>query len=98
MASRIAILALAIPVAAFALLIAVPSLDEQWGSSLFHFRVVSAASLLAASACFVLIASARVHAVLHPGDARAGGDPARAGDRDADGLHDDGGAGVAGGG
>jgi hypothetical protein len=48
-----------LPAAAFAVFIAVPSLDESWGTSQFHFRVVSAASLLAASACFVLIASAR---------------------------------------
>jgi HD-GYP domain-containing protein (c-di-GMP phosphodiesterase class II) len=59
MATRIAILALAVPPALFALFMSVPSIDEMWGTSLFHFRVVSAASLLAASACFVLIASAR---------------------------------------
>ena len=59
MATRIAIVVLAIPALAFAVLMAAPSLDSSWGTSLFHFRVVSAASLLAASACFVLIASAR---------------------------------------
>jgi HD-GYP domain-containing protein (c-di-GMP phosphodiesterase class II) len=59
MATRIAMLVLLVPLATFALLLAVPALDDAWGTSLFHFRVVSAASLLAASACFVLIASAR---------------------------------------
>ncbi len=59
MATRIAIVALLIPAAMFGLFMAVPSLDKSWGTNDFHFNMVSAASLLAASACCLLVASAR---------------------------------------
>ena len=59
MAIRIVILALAIPLAAFAALLAFPEIDASWGTSSFHFYIVSAAALLAAGTCIVLIASAR---------------------------------------
>lgn len=59
MATRIAIVALAMPLALFGYLLAVPSADHQWGTFSFHFWVVSAASLLAAAACVILIFSAR---------------------------------------
>ena len=59
MAIRIACTALALPLTAFIALLLMPSLDRSWGSSGFHFYVVSAASLLAAGVCGVLIFSAR---------------------------------------
>lgn len=59
MATRIAAVALAIPAALFAFFILVPSADKSWGTFSFHFWVVSAASLLAAAACAILILSAR---------------------------------------
>lgn len=39
--------------------LAVPGLDKTWGTSNFHFYVVSAAALLAAGTCVVLVVSAR---------------------------------------
>jgi hypothetical protein len=59
MATRIAAIALAIPAALFAFLMLVPSADHQWGTQSFHFWVVSAASLLSAAACAILVLSAR---------------------------------------
>lgn len=59
MATRIAITALAIPAALFGFFLLVPSADKSWGTSSFHFWVVSAASLLSAAACVILILSAR---------------------------------------
>ena len=59
MATRISVFALAVPAAVLALLLAVPELDKPWGTFSFHFYVVSAASLLAAGACAVLVLSAR---------------------------------------
>ena len=59
MATRISFFALAAPLALLALLLAVPEMDKVWGTSSFHFRVVSAASLLAAGTCLVLVGSAR---------------------------------------
>jgi len=59
MAIKIAMLALALPLAAFAALLAFPGIDSSWGTSSFHFYIVSFASLLAAGTCVVLIASAR---------------------------------------
>ena len=59
MATRVAILALAIPLVLLAYLLAVPSADATWGTYSFHFWVVSAASLLSAAACAILILSAR---------------------------------------
>jgi hypothetical protein len=59
MAIRISFVVLAAPLAFFVLLLAAPGLDKTWGSSPFHFYVVSAASLLAAGTCGVLIISAR---------------------------------------
>ncbi len=59
MPSRIAFVVLAIPLVTFGVLLADPSLDHSWGTNSFHFWVVSAASLLAALACLLLIISAR---------------------------------------
>jgi HD-GYP domain-containing protein (c-di-GMP phosphodiesterase class II) len=59
MATRIAALALAVPLAVFAALLAFPESDKSWGTNSFHFWVVSAASLLSAAACLMLILSAR---------------------------------------
>ena len=59
MAARLAFIALAAPPALFALLLAVPGLDAEWGTASFHFYVVTAASFLAAGACGVLVLSAR---------------------------------------
>jgi len=59
MATRLAVLALAAPLALFAFLMASPAVDAPWGTQSFHFWVVSAASLLAAAACMMLILSAR---------------------------------------
>jgi hypothetical protein len=59
MPSRIAAVALAIPLIILGVMLANPSLDRPWGTFAFHFWVVSAASLLAAIACLLLIISAR---------------------------------------
>jgi hypothetical protein len=59
MAQRVAAIALAIPALLFGALLAFPSLDHSWGTFSFHFWVVSAASLLSAAACAILILSAR---------------------------------------
>lgn len=59
MATRIAFAALALPMVLFAYLLLVPSVDHRWGTNSFHFWVVSAASLLSALACAILILSAR---------------------------------------
>ncbi len=57
--ARLTLAALAVPLALFGALILFPDLDHPWGTTSFHFYVVSAASLLAAGTCVVLIASAR---------------------------------------
>ncbi len=59
MPTRIAAVALAIPLAMFVALLWIPGLDKSWGTSSFHFYVVSAATLLSAAACLILIVSAR---------------------------------------
>jgi len=59
MGIRISFVALAMPLVRLALLLAAPGLDKSWGTSNFHFYVVSAASLLAAGTCVVLVISAR---------------------------------------
>jgi HD-GYP domain-containing protein (c-di-GMP phosphodiesterase class II) len=59
MAVRLAAAALALPLALFGALLLFPAADSSWGTSSFHFYVVSAASLLAAGTCVILIASAR---------------------------------------
>lgn len=59
MATRIALAALAVPLVLFAALLYIPGLDESWGTPAFHFYAVSAASLLAAGICAVLVLSAR---------------------------------------
>jgi HD-GYP domain-containing protein (c-di-GMP phosphodiesterase class II) len=59
MAIRIAAIALAVPMIAFAAFLWIPGLDHPWGTFSFHFYVVSAASILAAISCLVLIVSAR---------------------------------------
>jgi len=59
MGIRISLLALALPALLFAALLALPGLDNSWGTSSFHFRIVSAVSLLAAAASLVLVLSAR---------------------------------------
>src|SRR3972149_3573425 len=56
---RVAVLLLAVPLTVFLALLAVPGLDRSWGSSSFHFYVVSAASLLSAAVCVALMLSAR---------------------------------------
>lgn len=58
-ATKIAVVALAIPLVIFAVLRLNPEWDRSWGTSSFHFYVVSAATLLSAGACLVLIISAR---------------------------------------
>lgn len=59
MAIRVAVVALVAPLVLLAALLALPGLDEPWGTSDFHFYVVSVASLLSAAICVLLIASAR---------------------------------------
>ena len=59
MALRAAAVALLIPLLLFATLLLVPGFDQPWGTFAFHFYVVSAASLLAAATCALLILSAR---------------------------------------
>ncbi|MEX0682964.1 MAG: HD domain-containing phosphohydrolase [Dehalococcoidia bacterium] len=59
MLQRLALVTLAVPALLFAVLLAVPSLDQPWGTNSFHFYVVSAASLMSALACLVLVLSAR---------------------------------------
>lgn len=59
MPSRIAVVALAVPLIVLGVLLANPGMDHSWFSDSFHFWVVSAASLLAALACLLLIISAR---------------------------------------
>ena len=59
MGIRISFVALAMPLLLLALLLAAPGLDKSWRTSNFHFYVVSAASLLAAGTCVVLVISAR---------------------------------------
>lgn len=59
MALRVAAIALAIPAALLAFLLAVPSSDHIWLNTTFHFWATSAACLLAAFACAILILSAR---------------------------------------
>ncbi|HUF52586.1 MAG TPA: HD domain-containing phosphohydrolase [Dehalococcoidia bacterium] len=59
MLTRIAFVALAAPMVIFATLLAFPSLDKQWGTFSFHFYVVSAACLMSAFACLILVLSAR---------------------------------------
>jgi len=59
MAIRIAALAVAVPLIAFGAFLWIPGLDHSWGTFSFHFYVVSAASILSAIACLVLIVSAR---------------------------------------
>src|SRR5437867_512425 len=59
MGIRISFVALAAPLILLALLLAAPGVDKSWGTSSFHFHVVSAASLLAAGTCVVLVISAR---------------------------------------
>jgi len=56
---RITVAALAIPLVLLGALLWLPGLDHSWGSSGFHFYVVSAACILAAVTCAVLIISAR---------------------------------------
>jgi hypothetical protein len=58
-ASRLALVTLAIPPALLAVLLAFPALDKPWGTFSFHFYVVSAAALMSAGVCLVLIISAR---------------------------------------
>lgn len=59
MLQRLAFGTLATPMILFAALLITPGLDRPWGTFSFHFYVVSAASLLAAFACLVLVLSAR---------------------------------------
>lgn len=59
MATRIAAIALAAPAALFIALLTVPGFDQSWGTSTFHFWIVSAASILAAVICGILVLSAR---------------------------------------
>lgn len=59
MPSRIAVVALAVPLIFLGVMLANPGMDHSWYSNSFHFWVVSAASLLAAFACLLLIISAR---------------------------------------
>lgn len=56
---RIATLLLIPPLALVIVLLAVPGVDRIWMAPAFHFYVVSAASLLAAAICVVLVLSAR---------------------------------------
>ena len=56
---RAAAIALAVPLIALAVLLSVPGLDALWMALAFHFYAVSAAALLAAFVCVVLILSAR---------------------------------------
>ena len=55
MLQRLAIAAMAAPMVLFVALLAIPGFDQSWGTNSFHFYVVSAASLLAAFACLVLV-------------------------------------------
>jgi HD-GYP domain-containing protein (c-di-GMP phosphodiesterase class II) len=59
MLQRLAFAAMATPMVLFVALLAIPGFDQSWGTFSFHFYVVSAASLLAAFACLVLVLSAR---------------------------------------
>ncbi|HEY5639686.1 MAG TPA: HD-GYP domain-containing protein [Dehalococcoidia bacterium] len=59
MLQRLAFGSLAAPMILFVALVAIPGLDEPWGSFSFHFYIVSAASLLAAFTCLILVLSAR---------------------------------------
>ncbi len=59
MLQRLAFASLAAPMILFVALLVIPGLDKPWGTFSFHFYVVSAASLLAAFACLILVLSAR---------------------------------------
>ncbi len=59
MLQRLAFGSLAAPMVLLVALLIIPGFDKPWGSFSFHFYVVSAASLLAALACLVLVLSAR---------------------------------------
>lgn len=59
MLQRLALGSLAAPMVLFVALLAIPGFDKSWGSSSFHFYIVSGASLLAAFACLILVLSAR---------------------------------------
>lgn len=59
MATRITAAVLLVPAALFVALLVIPGFDRSWGSNSFHFYIVSAASLLAAVTCGVLMISAR---------------------------------------
>lgn len=59
MATRIAMVALAAPLVMFGFFKLFPEYDHSWGTQSFHFWVVSAASLMSAAACLLLILSAR---------------------------------------
>lgn len=59
MLQRLAFGSLAAPMILFVALLVIPGFDRPWGTSSFHFYIVSAASLLAAFACLILVLSAR---------------------------------------
>ena len=59
MLQRLAFGSLAVPMILLIALLVIPGFDKPWGSSSFHFYVVSAASLLAAFTCLILVLSAR---------------------------------------
>jgi hypothetical protein len=59
MPSRIAAVALTVPLIVLGVLMFDPGSDKMWAHFTFHFWIVSAASLLAAFACLILIVSAR---------------------------------------
>ncbi len=59
MLQRLAFGSPAAPMILFVALLVIPGLDRPWGSFSFHFYIVSAASLLAAFACLILVLSAR---------------------------------------
>ncbi|HEU4760387.1 MAG TPA: HD domain-containing phosphohydrolase, partial [Dehalococcoidia bacterium] len=56
---RVACLLLAVPLAVLLTLLAFPDLGWEWDAPGFHFYVVSAASLMSAAVCTVLVLSAR---------------------------------------
>src|ERR1700694_4693076 len=59
MPSRVALVALALPLGLLGFLMLDPGSDKMWAPFTFHFWIVSAASLLSAFACLILILSAR---------------------------------------
>ncbi|MCH7485113.1 MAG: hypothetical protein IIA90_08215, partial [Chloroflexi bacterium] len=59
MLQRLAFASLAAPMILFVALLVIPGFDRPWGTFSFHFYIVSATSLLAASACLILMLSAR---------------------------------------